>query len=223
MAYIQSAFYGDEKSNKKVTDILRDKVVGTTIDLTVNDQLIPAFEVAEKVTLDDKEDKKIKDDAAKACGGADKACIDRTVERMRQDALAAKQGEVDAAAIKGKRLTINYINESGQPVRKVIPEGQKFKMDNIMIDDPQKGALKVPPPSYFKSQVSIIGTFAIYAVFYVFSVAATYVLFRRTEPGAMLAVPATIIAVFVPFSGYFMILFYFGFFAAVDTYVGKVQ
>lgn len=222
MAYIQSAFYGDEKSNKAITDILRDKVVGTTLDLTVNDQLIPPFEVADKVKIDDKEDKKIKDDATRACGGADQACIDRTVERMRQDTLAAKQGQVDAAAIKGKRLTINYIDEKGQPVRKVIPEGQKFKMDNIMVNDPKKGALQVPPASYFQNQLKLLGTFSVSALLYVFSVAATYVLFLRTQPGFMLAIPATAIAIFVPFSGYFLILFYFGFFAAVDTYVGKI-
>jgi hypothetical protein len=59
---------------------------------------------------------------------------------------------------------------------------------------------------------------------YVFSIAATYVVFaQKTQYGIGLAIPATVIAVFFPFSGYFMILFYFGFFSAVDTYVGKVQ
>ena len=222
MAYIQSAFYGDEKSNKSITEILRDKVVGTTLDLTVNDQLIPPFEVADKVKIDDKEDKKIKDDAAKACGGADQACIDRTVERMRQDALAAKQGQVDAAAIKGKRLTVNYIDENGKPVRKVIPEGQKFKMDNIMVTDPKKGAFQVPPASYFQNQLQLLGMLSLTTLVYVFSVAATYVLFMRTEWGFMLAVPLTAIAVFIPYSGYVMIFLYFMFESAINTYIGKI-
>lgn len=222
MAYIQSAFYGDEKSNKKITDILRDKIIGTTLDLTVNDQLIPPFEVAEKVALEPKEEAKIRDQASKACGGADQACIERTIARLQQDKLSEKQGKIDAAAIKGKRLTINYIDENNKPVRKVIPEGQKFKLDNIMMTDPKKGAFQVPPTSYFQNQLQLLGMLALTTFIYVFSVAATYVLFVQTDFGIILAAPATAIAAFVPYSGYFLIFLYFMFTSAINTYIGKI-
>jgi hypothetical protein len=42
MAYIESAFYGDEKSQRNATKVLGDKVLGTTIDLDVNEKLIPS-------------------------------------------------------------------------------------------------------------------------------------------------------------------------------------
>ena len=66
MAYIESAFYGDEKSQRNATKVLGDKILGTTLDLDVNEQLIPPFEVADKVEITSLEEKKIRQNPAEA-------------------------------------------------------------------------------------------------------------------------------------------------------------
>jgi hypothetical protein len=221
MAYIQSATYGDEKTQRDATKVLRDKVSGSTLDIDVNEKLIPPFEVTQKVEITNLEEKKIRDDAARACGGADQECIARTEAKLRQEKLKEKQKNLDTseAEIKGRRLTVIYV-ENGEKKRKVIPDGQKFKLSNISGGDPNKG----PSTSEVQEKFKRLGLTIFYVVLYVFSVAATYVVFaQKTQYGIGLAIPATVVAVFIPFSGYFMILFYFGFFSAVDTYVGKVQ
>jgi len=222
MAFIESAFYGDEKSQRNATKVLGDKVLGTTIDVDVNEQLIPAFEVAEKVEITSLEEKKIKEQAAAACGGVDQACITRTEASLRQQALAEKQKQSNSAAnvIKGRRLTVNIIDENGKRRRLIVPDGQKFKLDNVAINDPKKGALQVPTVDYIQNQFKLLGSLMFSTLVYVFSVAATYVLFMQTEFDLLLAVPATVIAVFIPYSGYVLIFLYFMFMSFVKTYVG---
>jgi hypothetical protein len=226
MAYIESAYYGDERSQRNATNVLRNRVLGTTIDIDVNDQLIPPFEITDKASLDEKDEKKIRSDASKACGGVDQACIERTESRLRQDALAEKQkqGNSAATAIKGRRLTVNIIDEKGQRKRIVIPDNQKFKMDNITVNDPKKGPLQVPSADYIQNQMKLLGGLTISALVYVFSVAVTYVLMMQTGGGSnfMVAIPATVIAVFIPYSGYVIIFLYFMFFGAVETYLGNM-
>lgn len=222
MAYIQSATYGDEKTQRDATKVLRDKVSGSSLDIDVNEKLIPPFEVTKKVEITDLEEKKIRDDASRACGGADQECVARTEAKLRQEKLTEKQKNLDTAEaeIKGRRLTVIYLDEKGKKVRKVIPDGQKFTLSNISGGDPNKG----PSTSEVQEKFKKLGLTIFYAMLYVFSVAATYVVFaQKTQYGVALAVPATVVAVFIPFSGYFMIFFYFMFFSAVDTYVGKVQ
>ncbi len=223
MAYIQSATYGDEKTQRDATKVLRDKVSGSSLNVDVNEKLIPPFEVTQKVEITNLEEKKIRDDASRACGGADQACVARTEAKLRQEKLKEKQSNLDTAEaeIKGRRLTVIYVDENGKKVRKVVPDGQKFKLDNVSDGDPKK---TLPSTNEVQDKFKKLGLTVLYALIYVFSVAATYVVFsQKTQFGLSLAVPATVVAIFVPFSGYFMILFYFGFFSAVDTYVGKVQ
>lgn len=220
MAYIVSAFYGDEKSQKDVTKVLSDKILGTTLDIDVNEQLIPPFEVTNKVELDAKEEKKIRADAEKACGGVDQVCIDRTEATLRQDKLAEKQNQGSGQVIKGRRLTLNYIDENGKRVRKVIVDGQKFKMDNIAASDPKKSA--VPSSSYIQNQFKLLGMLVLSTLVYVFSVAATYTLFMRERAGILLAGPATVIAIFIPYSGYVLMFLYYMFGGAVRTFTGEL-
>lgn len=221
MAYIESAFYGDEKTSRNITKVLADKILGSKIDVDVNEKLLPPFVVTPKVEIEPKEEKKIKDDAVKACGGADQACIERTEARLRQDMLAAKQqaNETNEALIKGKRLTVNLI-ENGKRVRKVIPDGNKFTMDNLTSADPKKGDVSLPSLSETQDKLKTLGMLVLAAAAYVFSVAATYTLFMQMGP--LVAVPTTAIAVFIPYSGFFMVFVYYMFMRAVDTYVGKI-
>ena len=222
MAYIESAFYGDEKTSRNITKVLADKILGSKIYVEVSEKLLPPFVVTPKVEIEPKEEKKIKDDAVKACGGADQACIERTEARLRQDMLAAKQqaNETNEALIKGKRLTVNLI-ENGKRVRKVIPDGNKFTMDNLTSADPKSGGDKaLPSLTQVQDNLKTLGMLVLAAATYVFSVAATYTLFMQMGP--LVAVPTTAIAVFIPYSGFFMVFVYYMFMRAVDTYVGKI-
>jgi hypothetical protein len=224
MAFIESAFYGDEKSQRNATKVLGDKVLGTTLDLDVNEQLIPPFEVAEKVEITSLEEKRIREQAAARCGGVDQDCIRKTEATLRANALAAKQQQANssATAIKGRRLTVNIIDENGQRRRIVVPDGQKFKLDNVSVNDPKKGPLQVPSMEYIQNQFKLLGSLVLSTTIYVFSVAATYVLFMQTDFNLLLAVPATAIAVFIPYSGYALIFLFFMFNSAVKTYVGGI-
>lgn len=221
MAYIESAFYGDEKTSRNITKVLADKILGSKIDVDVSEKLLPPFVVTPKVEIEPKEEKKIKDDAVKACGGADQACIERTEARLRQDMLAAKQqaNETNEALIKGKRLTVNLI-ENGKRVRKVIPDGNKFTMDNVTTADPKKGDGGLPSMSQVQGNLMTLGMLVLTTGVYVFSVAATYTLFMQMGP--LVAVPTTAIAIFLPYSGYLMIFLYYMFSGAINTYIGKI-
>jgi hypothetical protein len=224
MAYIESAFYGDEKSQRNATKVLGDKVLGTTLDIDVNEGLIPPFEVAEKVEITTQEEKKIREAASKSCGGVDQECIRKTEATLRANALAAKQAQANssATAIKGRRLTVNIVDEQGQRKRIVVPDGQKFKLDNVSLNDPKNGALQVPSAEYFQNQFKLLGSLVLSTLIYVFSVAATYVLFMQTKLNLALAVPATAIAIFIPYSGYVLIFLFFMAKSAFNTYVGDV-
>lgn len=222
MAYIESAFYGDEKSQRNATKILGDKVMGTMIDVDVNSSLIPALAVTDKVEITNLEEKKIREQAAAACGGVDQECVKRTEARLRQEALAAKQRDASssAAMIKGPRLTVNIIDENGKRKRLVVPDGQKFTMDNISVNDPRKGPVQLPSGDYIQNQFKLAGSLVLSTLIYVFSVAATYTLFMQTKLQYMAAVPLTAIAVFIPYSGYVLIFLWFMFNSAVNTFVG---
>ena len=222
MAYIESAFYGDEKSQRNATKVLGDKVLGTTIDVDVNEKLIPPFEVADKVEITSLEEKKIREQAATACGGVDQDCIRKTESTLRQQALAEKQKQANssATAIKGRRLTVNIIDEDGKRRRVIIPDGQKFKLDNITVNDPKKGPLQMPSSQYFQNQFKLLGSLIFSTLVYVFSVAATYTLFMQNA--SVIAIPATAVAVFIPYSGYVLIFLYFMFNSAVKTYIGEI-
>lgn len=222
MAYIESAYYGDEKTQRNATNVLRDKVLGTTLDVDVNERIIPPFEMTDKVELSSLEEQRIRQLASSQCGGVDQDCIRQTEAKLRQDALAAKQSQANssATAIKGRRLTLNIIDEDGTRRRIVVPDGQNFRLDNVTVNDPKKGPLQVPPMEYFQNQFKLLGSLVLGAIVYVFSVAATYTLFMQNLE--LIAIPATVVAVFIPYSGYLMIFLYFMFTSAVNTYVAKV-
>jgi hypothetical protein len=176
------------------------------------------------VEITNLEEKKIRDDASRACGGADQECVARTEAKLRQEKLTEKQSNLDTAEaeIKGRRLTVIYVDEW-----KESAEGRSRRTEVQTLPTSPAGILRKDSPLRKRGSGQVQearshGTRT--PCIYVFSVAATYVVFsQKTQFGLGIAVPATVTAIFVPFSGYFMILFYFGFFSAVDTYVGKVQ
>jgi hypothetical protein len=218
--YIDSAYFGDEKAMRNVTDILSDKILGTTIDVDVNEKLIPPFAVTNKVEITSLEEKKIRDQASRQCGGVDQECITATISRMTQERLKEKEMENNSSAnvIKGRRLTINIIDEKGQRRRVVIPDGQKFKMDNISTRNPRTGQ-DVPPMEYIRNQMYLLGGLIFATFVYVFGIVATFTIFyQRFE---YLAIPLVVISIFVPYSGYLMIFLFYMFESLAKTYVEK--
>jgi hypothetical protein len=220
--FIQSAHYGDENSMKRITHILKDKVLGTTLDISVDEKLIPPFEVAEKTELNTIEVEKIRKEASKSCGGADQDCINATEARLRQAELAEKERKANTSAgvIKGRRLTLNLVDENGKLRRVIVPDGQKLKLDNVSVVDPKTGGSGMPSMQYFQNQLYLIAGVIVATVVYVFGVLATYTVFAPRF-GLPIAIPLTVISVFIPYSGYIMIFFYFMGMSAVDTYVNS--
>jgi hypothetical protein len=226
MAYVKSATFGDEISNRDITKSFqkRFKEIGETGHIPVDSSLIPMFETTEKVSLTGPEREDIKDTAEKQCGSSnDMRCIDSTIAKLENSALEEKRrlGQSSASAIKGRRLTVKIGEEDGTERTYVVPDGQEFKLkelgEGVKIkaseDDPgyEFPTLGDTAMQALKIVGTIIATFG-----YVFSVVATY----RTLIQAgykYLGYAATAAAVFFPYSGFFIMLAFF----AVTTYMKK--
>ena len=220
MATIESAYYGDEKARRNITKSLNGKVVGTGIDVDVDEKLIPAFEVVDKTELTPDDERKIKDQAKEACAnGADQKCMTATEARLRQTTLTEKETQTNSSAnvIKGRRLIVNIRDEKGRKRQIVVPDGQKFSMKNISTNS-TPGAI-LPSVTSVQKQVAIWIGVAVAAAIYVFSVAATYTIFFPLFD--YFAIPLIMLALFVPYSGFMMIFLYFMVISAMKTYLGK--
>ena len=220
MATIESAYYGDEKARRNVTKSLNGKVVGTGIDIDVDEKLIPPFEVVDKTELTKEDERKIKDQASQACGGgADQKCMTATEARLRQTTLTEKETQNNSSAnvIKGRRLIVNIRDENGKKRQIVVPDGQKFNMKNISTNSAQGAVL--PSVSSIQKQVAIWVGVAVAAAIYVFSVASTYTVFFPLFD--YFSIPLIMIALFVPYSGFIMIFGYFMGISAMKSYLDK--
>lgn len=220
MAYIESAYYGDEKAVRKVTKILENKILGTDIDVDVNEQLIPPFEEAAETSLTSRDERKIREAAAKQCGGNDQECITAKEAQLRQETLATKTRQANSSAnvIKGRRLTVNIIDENGNRRRIIVPDGQKFKMSKITVNDPRK-EFEVPTMEYLQKQFKMLGTLTLETFVYVFGIVLTFTVFS-IELTPLFAIPLVVISVFIPFSGYIMVFGFYMFRTFVNVYVG---
>lgn len=221
MADIESAFIGDEKAMRNVTKVLADKILGTSIEVDVNENLIPPFVEAPETSLTSSDERKIQEAAAKQCGGNDQECITAKSAALRQEALAAKERQANSSAnvIKGRRLTVNIIDENGKRRRVIVPDGQKFKMSNISSSDPRKG-LQVPTLDYIQNQFTMLGRLTLETFVYVFGIILTFTVFSVYFGNPLFALPLVVIAVFIPYSGYIMVFGFYLFKTAVNTYVG---
>lgn len=219
MVYIESAYLGDEKSRRNVTKVLNNKVEGTSLDVDVDEKLIPPFEIVDKTQLTAEDESRIKDDAKKACGdGVDQSCMKATQARLRQSALVEKEAKSNSSAnvIQGRRLTVNIVDDNGVKRRVVVPDGQKFSLKNVSGGRPGD---TLPSLSAIQQQTLIWVGIAVGTAVYVFSVAATYTIFFPMLD--MFAIPLIIISLFVPYSGFIMIAGYYGVQSAMKTYLGQ--
>lgn len=221
--YLETAYYGDERTTRSVVDILRNKIIGSSLNVDVNDKITPPFTITPKTSLSPKEEKSIRAQAEKVCGGVDQACIESTEARLRQEQLAQKQADSnkEEAAIKGKRLTVTVLetDATGKKKRRriVVPEGQTFKIDNLSYGDPKK-PMDIFDLDRIKSQMILIGSIALMTAVWAFSIFATYTVFAPVA--GLFAIPLTIVAFLVPYSGFAMIFIFFMLRAGIKTYVG---
>jgi hypothetical protein len=225
MVFIESAFWGDEKSTKNVTKVLNEKVVGTKLSINeVDDSLIPAFTVSQKGELTDEDVKEVNKKAEATCGGAaDQECLQRRKSDLTQEALRQRASDEAAAQpiIKGKRLTVNLRDEKGKLIRKVVPEKGRFELDGLSPTDPRKKGQTLPDSEYLQQQMISLTGVSFTTFFWVFGVVATYTLFAR-EGWTYAAPILAFIAFMVPLSGYVMIVVFFVGRSFIDNYTTMV-
>lgn len=218
MAYIQSAFLGDERAAQDVTKSLNDKISGGKIETVADSSLIPMFEVGGKTSLSSDEEAEIKQEAEKQCGSAnDSNCLNAMESKLRQSKLEEKQQQQQSSAflVKGRRLTVNFVDEKGQRRTVVVPEGQEFKLENLkQVKDPKSPIPQFQAESYLPSfsgtvlEVIKVTTIILGVFFYAFSIIATYKTFVQAG-FTWIGYAATAAAVFIPYSGYVIMLIFF--------------
>ena len=218
--YLESAYYGDEKSFANITKSLAKKITAGVLNVTSNSQLKPTFEAAPETMLDAKDEKKIREDAVRGCGGeADQKCLEATRLQLSQERLKQKETEdLSTAAIKGERLTVNIV-ENGRRRTLITPSGQTFRLENILGDkvSDKDSVLALPTPSQFQSRAIALLTIVLSTFIYVFGIVAVYAVFMReaVDTGKdyyrIVGYAGAAASVMFPGTGFLVILGYYGF------------
>lgn len=226
--YLESAYYGDEKSFANITKSLAKKVAAGVLDVTSNSQLKPTFESAPETTLDSKDEKKIREEAVKGCGGeSDQKCLEAKKLQLSQERLKEKEMEdLGKGVIKGERLTVNIV-ENGKRRTLITPAGQKLRLENILGDkaSDKDAILALPTPSQFQSRAISLLTIVLSTFIYVFGIVAVYAVFMREAANTgkdyfrIVGYAGAAASVMFPGTGFLIILAYFGFKAFMENIV----
>jgi hypothetical protein len=228
--YLESAYYGDEKSFANITGSLAKKIIGGVLDVTASSELKPAFEAAPETRLDSKDERRIREEAVKACGGeADQGCLERTRLKLSQERLKEKENEnLVKGVIKGDRLTVNVV-DNGKRRTLIAPAGQKLRLENILGDkaSDKDAILALPSTNQIQDRAISLLTVVVSTFFWVFSIVAAYTVFMRQYEATgkdsfrLIAYASAAAAVIFPGLGYLIILGYFGFNAFIAEYVAQ--
>lgn len=218
---IKRATFGDESSATDVTKTLTDQLDEKGyVDVTADSSLVPLINIGgpKKVSLTPQEMDEAQKQAVEECGGGqNKSCVDARQQQRMQLMLKEKENKTVAAdkVVKGRRLTVTYIDESGREQTVLIPDGNAFKAG----EPPEKkqeeksGVFSINP---VLANVLVYGTTFVVVIGWVYSIVATY----RTllEAGyRWIGFAATAVAIFIPYSGF---LIMFGFFV-ITSFMGK--
>jgi hypothetical protein len=225
MVKITSAFLGDEISAQNVTKSLQNKVSDNgSIDVEVNSRLIPFIGRSEKITLTDSEKQDIQKQATELCGGGfSTECIENRKAQLQQSKLEEKENQTNSSAnlVKGRRLTVNYIDEIGEKRSLVIPEGQRFQLgmpdtelSSVQVELPSK-PFKMPGLGGTALELFKILSVIVLTFLFAASVALTYKTTLLSGYTRYVAYALTAAAVFIPYSGFFISLLV----AAVAAYM----
>ncbi len=228
--YLESAYYGDEKSFANITKGLATKIIGGVLDVTSNSDLKPVFEAAPVTKLSSKDERELRQQAVNACGGeADQSCLERTQLKLSQERLREKENEsLVKGVIKGDRLTVNIV-DNGKRRTLIAPAGQKLKIENIIGDKPsdKEAILALPTTSDIQDRAISLLTVLVGTFFWVFGIVATYTIFMRQYEATgkdsfrMIAYVSAGLSVLFPGLGYVIILGYFGFNAFIAEYIAQ--
>ena len=202
MVLIKQATFGDETSATDITDTLQGKITNGYLDVVADSKLLPMVTLtATKAELTDSDKGEARKNAIEQCGGNanDQQCIDERTAKIEQSMLQTKLAEQNATdkTVKGRRLTVTVVGDDGTEQTLQIPDGQEFKLGN-------------PPLSSKLSGITIASTLAflwtpLLLFVWVFSVVMTYKVFVQ-EGYQFAGYFATAVSVFLPYSGYLLIL-----------------
>lgn len=217
--YIESAYYGDEKSFVNITKSLANRIVGGVLDVTASSDLRPTFEAAPETRLTSADEQSIREAAARACGtAADQQCMERMIVRLSEERLQERENENMAAnVIKGDRLTLNVVDDTGKRRKLVTPAGQQLRIENVLGGNVAEKDNILPSTDKVQEYAISVATVVASTFFWVFNIAAPYAVFMRMYGGNVerdyfriaAYVSAALAAVF-PGLGYIIILGYFG-------------
>jgi hypothetical protein len=225
---IESAYYGDEKSFSNITASFINRVIGGNIAVTANGDLKPTFEAATETKLEPSDEKEIREDSVKACGGeADQKCLEATKLKLAQEKLKEKERtDLGKGVMKGDRLTVNIVDGNGKRRTLITPAGQEFKLQNV-IGGATNTATALPTLAQTQERFITIISVIIGAFIWVFSIVANYAIFMREAVATgkdsfrIVAYVTTVIAALFPGSGLFILMFWFGFQSFVREYVAR--
>jgi hypothetical protein len=225
---IVSAYFGDEKSFRNITKSLISKINEGTLDVTADETLIPVFDAAPQTKLDPKEEKRIREEAIKGCGGeADQACLDAKISELSQARLQdLERTSTIRNAIKGRRLTVTIADQNGRTKTLIAPDGQKFKLENVAGDSKVKKDI-LPNVNVIYERAWTLALHIVNVFVYVFAIVAVYAIFMRKyettglQSFKMMAYGCAIVSIFLPYAGYVIILLYFGFNSFLNEYINK--
>ncbi len=226
--YIESAYYGDEKSFANITKSLANKIFAGVLDVTASAELKPTFEAAPETSLDSRDQRKIRDQSVAACGGeADQACLDRMRLKLSQDRLKEKETEsLGKGVIKGDRLTVNII-DNGKRRTLITPAGQKLKLENVVGNRPADKTMQLPTASDIQDRAIALLTIVLSSFIWVFGIVAAYAIFMRQYENTgkdyfrIVAYAAAGLSLLFPGAGYIIILLYFGFQTFIAEYIAQ--
>ena len=225
---IVSAYFGDEKGFRNITQSLINKINDGTLDVTADETLIPVFDAAPQTKLSPKDEKRIREEAVRGCGGeADQGCLDAKIAELSQATLKDLERTTTIRnAIKGRRLTVTVADENGRTKTLIAPDGQKFKLENVTGGNKAKKDI-LPDVNLLYNRAWMIALHIINVFVYVFAIVAVYAIFMRKYETTglnsfkMIAYACAIISTFLPYSGYIIILLYFGFNSFLNEYINK--
>ena len=199
---IVGAFFGDSLARRDVLKSLMSKISGGKLEVTANEELIPAFEVSEETKLTQNEVNEIDKKAQEQCsGGADTDCVRATKAKLMQQKHEEKANTDNSAAnvIAGRALTVIYRDSKGNVKRAIVPDGQKFSLANVQVI--QKDG--TPVPTDWKEYQTMAWTavgWAVWTAVFIFSVASSYRVFKRYG-NLPIALAITVFAVLLPLGG----------------------
>jgi hypothetical protein len=213
MVKVLKATFGDEYGSTDVMKTLNDKVKDDGIDIYVDSSIIPMIDTvsgAKTTRLDDDEKREVNTLAENICGPSDQVCLEIKRGEIADSLLKKKEATKTtstAQIIKGRRLTVEYLDANGERRKAIVPEGQQFQVGKLGKEE-AVAPVETETPAWqkiFSSWWTILGTF-ILTFLYAVSIIITWMTFVRYG-SKILAAGMVAVSVFIPYSGFGLAFF----------------